>query len=145
MKGGSSSAVQTAERYLCVRLTITRINVLPQWSTFVDKFFLMTLEVCLGNLHRVYPYDQPWTENLTRRKKKKKKKLNTTRVDGESDIATLAVLFALFVANFSHPALFWVSVFTFFHPKPPLRYCAFDILSPFLSSLSLSPFFFKSA
>jgi len=50
-------------------------------------------------------------------------------VDSESDISTLAILFALFVVNFSLPALFWVSVFTFFHPKAPLGYCVFDILA----------------
>jgi len=53
-------------------------------------------------------------------------------VDFESDISTLVVLFALFVVNFSLPALFWVSVFTFFRPKPPLGYCTFVTLSRFL-------------
>lgn len=64
--------------------------------------------------------------NLTCRKKK----FYVSGVDSESDISTLAVLFELFVVNFSLPALFWVSVFTFFRPKPP--YCTFDTLSRFL-------------
>lgn len=85
---------------------------------------------------RDYPYDQPRMEPDA-----SEKKFNMTGVDTESDIATLAVLFALFVANFSLPALFWVSVFTFFHPKPPLRYCAPDTLSLFFS---LSFFFSKA-
>lgn len=50
----------------------------------------------------------------------KKKMCSKVGVGHETDIAALAVLFAFFVVNFSLLALFWVSVFTFFHPKPPL-------------------------
>lgn len=78
--------------------------------------------------------------NLTRREKK----FNMTGVDTESDIVTLTVLFALFVANFSLPALFWVSVFTFFHPKPPLRAIVLPTHTLSLSRFSFFSFFFFS-
>lgn len=57
---------------------------------------------------------------MSQREKKKKKCVAKLGSAHETDIAALAVLFAFFVVNFSLPALFWVSVFTFFHPKPPL-------------------------